>query len=175
MSAPLTALAGSLVGVSSKPATRPFLISARWPMAGYRQSPQYSIVGRWDELAWLVGLAGPSNAHHDVGDVQAPATAAMTASRDVHQVRGILAERVIVSTMLDPFLTLRALVAYSGIGLRKLYEYLTDAEHPLPHYRVGGKIVVRRSEFDAWIAAYRHVGRIDVDKMTEGVLSGLRC
>jgi len=76
--------------------------------------------------------------------------------------------------LLDPFLTLRALVAYSGIGRRKLSAYLTDAEHPLPHYRVGGKIVVRRSEFDAWIAHYRQCGRADVDAIVDGVVSGLR-
>jgi hypothetical protein len=94
--------------------------------------------------------------------------------REVAQVRGILAERVVVSTLLDPFLTLKALVAYSGIGLRKLYEYLADPVHPLPHYRVGGKIVVRRSEFDAWIAAYRRLGGSDVGALVAGVLGDLQ-
>jgi excisionase family DNA binding protein len=91
----------------------------------------------------------------------------------VRQIRGVLAERVIVSTLLDPFLTLRALAAYSGIGLRKLYDFLSDPAHPLPHYRVGGKILVRRSEFDAWIARYRQSGRADVDAIVDGVLRGL--
>lgn len=92
----------------------------------------------------------------------------------VGQVRGILAERVVVSTMLDPFLTLKALVAYSGIGLRRLYDLLSDPAHPLPHYRVGGKIVVRRSEFDGWMAAYRRLGRADVGAIVTGVLTDLR-
>jgi hypothetical protein len=44
---------------------------------------------------------------------------------------------------------------------------------PLPHYRVGGKILVRRSEFDAWIAAYRRVGDTDVDRVVVEVLAEL--
>ena len=38
----------------------------------------------------------------------------------IAQVRGILAERVVVSTSLDPFLSLKALAAYSDLSVRKL-------------------------------------------------------
>lgn len=88
-------------------------------------------------------------------------------------VRGVLAERIVVSTPLDPFLDLRALAAYSSISVRKLRDYLDDPTHPLPYYRVGGKILVRRSEFDAWIAAYRQRGRGDVDRIVADVLRDL--
>ena len=91
----------------------------------------------------------------------------------IGQVRGVVAERIVVSTPLDPFLSLRALAAYSGLGARKLRDYLTDPVHPLPCYRVGGKILVRRSEFDAWIARYRQLGRPDVDRLVADALSGL--
>jgi hypothetical protein len=91
----------------------------------------------------------------------------------VGQVRGVLAERVIVSTPLDPFLSLKALAAYSGLGVRMLRTYLTDLTHPLPCYRVGGKILVRRSEFDGWIARHRQVGRSDVDRLVADALKGL--
>jgi hypothetical protein len=88
-------------------------------------------------------------------------------------VRGILAERVELSTPCDPFLSLRALAGYSGLGARKLREHLADPVHPLPCYRVGGKILVRRSEFDTWIARYRRVGRADVDQLVADVLKAL--
>ena len=91
----------------------------------------------------------------------------------VAQVRGVLAERVIVSTQLDPFLSLKALATYSGFSRRKLSDYLDDLAHPLPCYRVGGKIVVRRSEFDTWIARYRQIGRADVDQIVSDVLRTL--
>lgn len=89
-------------------------------------------------------------------------------------VRGILAERIVVSTPLDPFFPLRALATYSGLAVRTLRMHLDDAGHPLPHYRVGGKILVRRSEFDAWVAAYRRVGRLDVDEIVADALRGLK-
>jgi excisionase family DNA binding protein len=87
--------------------------------------------------------------------------------------QGLVAERVVISAPLDPFLTLKALADYSGISVRKLREYLEDPVHPLPHYRVGGKVLVRRSEFDAWMAHFRRVGRAEVDQIVAEVLDGL--
>ena len=81
----------------------------------------------------------------------------------VIQVRGVLAERVVVSTELDPCMGLRALAAYSGLSVRNLRERLTDPVHPLPCYRPGGKIGVRRSEYDSWLAHYRQLGDPDLD------------
>lgn len=88
-------------------------------------------------------------------------------------VRGVVAERVVMSTEFDPFLPLRALAGYSGLGVRKLRDCLDDPAHPLPHYRVGGKILVRRSEFDTWIAVYRCRGRVDIDAVVDEVVRDL--
>ena len=90
------------------------------------------------------------------------------------QVRGVLADQVLLSSALDPFLSLRALASYSCVSVRKLREYLEDSAHPLPHYRLGGKILVRRSEFDAWMAAYRRVGQADVARIVDSVMRDLR-
>jgi len=62
---------------------------------------------------------------------------------------------------------LKALAKYSGLSVRKLREHIADPLHPLPHYRVGGKIVVQRSEFDAWIARFRTAGRTDVAALVD--------
>jgi excisionase family DNA binding protein len=91
----------------------------------------------------------------------------------IGQVRGMLVERVVLSSTLDPFLPLRALATYSGLSVRTLRHWLEDPAHPLPCYRVGGKILVRRSEFDAWIARHRQVGRGDVDRLVADALKGL--
>jgi excisionase family DNA binding protein len=88
------------------------------------------------------------------------------------QVRGILAEQVVVSTMLDPFLALRALAEYSGLSVRKLRDYLEHPTRPLPCYRVGGKILVRRSEFDAWMAGFRRATP-ELDAIVRAVLDGM--
>ena len=99
-----------------------------------------------------------------------PATGAQ---RPVGLIRGVLADRVVVSTLLDPYLSLKALAGYSGLSVRKLHEHLRDPAHPLPCYRVGGKLLVRRSEFDTWIARYRQVGQADLSQRVDEVLRDL--
>lgn len=94
--------------------------------------------------------------------------------RPAAQVRGVLADRVVVSTSLDPFLSLRALASYAGLSVRKLRDLLEDASHPLPAYQVGGKLLVRRSEFDSWMVAYRRRRRPEVDRIVSEVLGDLR-
>jgi len=104
-----------------------------------------------------------------------PRLAQARVGQPVAQVRGVLAEQVIVSTPLDPFLSLRALAAYSGMSPRWLRAQLTDPHRPLPCYRLpGGKILVRRSEFDAWLARYRRVGNPEVERIVNEALTGLR-
>src|SRR5262249_45103586 len=83
---------------------------------------------------------------------------------------GVLAERVVVTMPFDPFLSLKALSVYSGLSVRKLRQHLEDPAHPMTCYRVGGKILVRRSEFDTWIAVYRQRGRVDVNRIVGEVL-----
>jgi excisionase family DNA binding protein len=83
-------------------------------------------------------------------------------------------EQVSVSIDLDPYLTIKALAGYSAIGARTLRAYLSDPNHPIPHYRVGGKILVRRSEFDAWMRQFRRIGNEDVNAVVSDVLKGLR-
>ena len=87
---------------------------------------------------------------------------------------GGVAGQVVVSTPLDPFLSLKALSAYSGLSVRKLRDFLTEPGHPLPHYRVGGKILVRRSEFDGWMALFRRVGDPDLERIVADTLRSLR-
>jgi hypothetical protein len=75
---------------------------------------------------------------------------------------------------LDPYLSLRALAGYSGLSVRKLRDLVNDPAHPLPCYRVGGKLLVRRSEYDAWVARYRRVGNPDLDRIVTETLRDLR-
>lgn len=88
--------------------------------------------------------------------------------------RLVVIEGVEVATTVDPYLTLRTLVGYSGCSVRWLRDRLTDPRHPLPCYRLpSGKILVRRSEFDAWIRSYRRVGDPEVDRIVDTVLSDI--
>jgi excisionase family DNA binding protein len=55
----------------------------------------------------------------------------------------------------DPLLSLKALSAYSSLSERMLRNLLRERSNPLPHYRVGGRVLVRRSHFDKWLEVYR--------------------
>lgn len=76
-----------------------------------------------------------------------------------------IAEHIVVSSPADPFLTVQALVEYSGLTKTKLLRAINDRpDRALPHYRVGNKCLVRRSEFDRWVETYRHRGRPGVER-----------
>ena len=75
----------------------------------------------------------------------------------------------------DAYLSLRALVTYSGLNVRTLRTYLTSRVHPLPCYRVGVKILVRRSEFDAWMQQFRdEPNAVNIDAVVDDIVNGLR-
>ena len=97
-------------------------------------------------------------------------------------------EAITVHTDLDPWLSLEALSRYSGLSVRSLRAYLADPGRPLPHFRmkaphvittkpgalrtVTGKILVRRSDFDRWMEAFKHTP--DVDRIVDEVVSEIR-
>ncbi len=68
------------------------------------------------------------------------------------------------------YLSLRALSAYSDLSVRTLRGYLSHPARPLPHYRVGGKVLVKRSEFDAWVSGFREESTSHVDAIVAEVL-----
>jgi hypothetical protein len=88
----------------------------------------------------------------------------------VGQVRGVLAERIVVSIPLDPFLSLRTLATYSGLSTRTLRRFVElPLDEALPCYRLPGKVLVRRSEFDAWIERYRSRGRPSLERAIQAL------
>jgi excisionase family DNA binding protein len=73
----------------------------------------------------------------------------------------------------DAYLPLRELARYSGLSVRTLRDCLRDTARPLPHYRVGGKILVRRSEYDGWAQQFRRVDGAPLDSMVGELLKGI--
>ena len=88
--------------------------------------------------------------------------------------RLVVVDEMAITTPLDPYLGLRALASYSSCSVRWLRDRLADPTRPLPCFRLpGGKILVRRSDFDAWIAAFRRHGQTDVHRIVSDVLKDL--
>jgi len=73
----------------------------------------------------------------------------------------------------DAYLPLKALAQYSGLSVRTLRTCLGRPAHPLPHFRVGGKILIKRSEYDAWAEHFRAVAADRVDALVVETLRGL--
>jgi hypothetical protein len=74
----------------------------------------------------------------------------------------------------DGYLPLRRLAVYSGLSVRTLRNYLTHSSRPLPHYRIGGKILVRQSDYDGWALAFRTVASDQISALVADALEGLR-
>lgn len=60
----------------------------------------------------------------------------------------------------DRYLTIPELVRYSGLS-RSTLERARQAARPLPVYRVGSRVLVKRSEFDAWVKAEQAASSAD--------------
>ena len=74
---------------------------------------------------------------------------------------------------MDGYISVRTLASYAGLSVRTLRAYLVHPSTPLPHYRVGGKILVRQSEFDAWITKFRISSTPRVETVVADILKGL--
>jgi excisionase family DNA binding protein len=74
---------------------------------------------------------------------------------------------------LPEWLDLRGLQRYASISERTLREWVHRPADPLPAVRVGTKILVRRSSFDAWLEAHR-LKQIDTDIILNNIVAGLR-
>jgi hypothetical protein len=77
------------------------------------------------------------------------------------------------ATIDDRYLPLTRLSTYAGLSVRTLRSYLTHPAYPLPCYRIGGKVLVRRSDYDNWAARFRAVDVSAVDALVTDALRGL--
>ena len=69
------------------------------------------------------------------------------------------------------YLDLKALAAYSSCSVR----WLRDRLHPLPHYRIEGKIRVKREEFDRWLSGSYVVNSADeLIEIVDSVVAHMR-
>ena len=71
----------------------------------------------------------------------------------------------------DQFLDLKGLSLYSSLGVGTLREYLRSSS--LPHYRLRGKILIKRSEFDDWMQRFR-TGEQTLDSVVDEILDNLK-
>ena len=54
----------------------------------------------------------------------------------------------------DRYVGLTALADQSGLSVRTLQRYLTDKSRPLPHRRVGRRVLVSLRDFNVWVRSF---------------------
>jgi hypothetical protein len=62
---------------------------------------------------------------------------------------------------------------YADLSERKLREFLSHPTHPLPARFVGGKWLIARDDFDAWVRSFPRAGE-DVDQIVKEVLDEIQ-
>jgi excisionase family DNA binding protein len=70
------------------------------------------------------------------------------------------------------WLDLRRLRDYAAVSNRTLRAWIHSPVDPLPAVRVGTKILVRRSEFDAWMELHR-IKPVDLGGMVEEIVEAV--
>jgi hypothetical protein len=72
----------------------------------------------------------------------------------------------------DQYLPLKQLATYAGLSERTLRKHLTHPLRPLPSFKIGGRVLVRRSEYDSWAARFRVQSSPAVGAIVNDVLRG---
>ena len=72
----------------------------------------------------------------------------------------------------DQYFDLKGLEAYSALKVPTLRDYIKSGD--LPCFKLKGKILVRRSEFDAWIEKHRLNNKRDIGNMVDEIIISLK-
>jgi hypothetical protein len=68
------------------------------------------------------------------------------------------------------YFTKKQLSEYSGFSLRRIHDLL-NGPNPIPHFRVGKSIRVRREDFDSWLDEHYRVRADLVDRLVREVMA----
>jgi excisionase family DNA binding protein len=70
----------------------------------------------------------------------------------------------------DRYLSLSETVEYVSLSERTIRELLPE----IPHFRIGNKLLFRKSELDTWLLRYRERSdEMDLGKMADAALEGI--
>jgi hypothetical protein len=70
------------------------------------------------------------------------------------------------------YLDLKSLAPRTGISIRKWRDFIKDPVNPVPHYVVGGKILVFWPEVHAWLQQFR--SQTEITDVVNEVLNSLK-
>jgi len=70
----------------------------------------------------------------------------------------------------DVFISAETCAEWSSLSLRTIREYLKSPDNPLPHYKVGGRILIYWPDFKRWMDGYRVAGDYQRGNVAEKIL-----
>ena len=82
----------------------------------------------------------------------------------------ISVQEVLLYFSQDRYMNKREAAAYTSLSTRNLEARLPE----IPHYRVGKKILFKKSELDKWMEAYREGGTQNLDRIADEVIESIR-
>ena len=68
------------------------------------------------------------------------------------------------------YLDLKSLSRYASISVAALRGYIGDG---LPYFKLKGKILVKREEFDAWLEGFRCSRQADLNDLVTNIMDSL--
>ncbi len=72
----------------------------------------------------------------------------------------------------DGYFDLRGLSAYSSLKVPTIRNYIKSGD--LPAFKLKGKLLIKKSEFDQWIESYRLNKKQKLAGIVDGVLGSLK-
>ncbi len=69
----------------------------------------------------------------------------------------------------DRYMDKRGAVEYTSLSVRNLEARLPE----IPHYRVGKKVLFKKSELDRWMETYREGGTQNLDQLADEAIASL--
>lgn len=75
-------------------------------------------------------------------------------------------------TLKDRFFDLKGLEVYCSLKVPTLRDHIRSGD--LPAFKVKGKILIKKSEFDHWIESFRLNKRQNINRLIDGVMGDLK-
>lgn len=77
-----------------------------------------------------------------------------------------------ITALKDQYFDLKGLSVYSALAVPTLRDYIREGKMPV--FKLKGKILIKRSEFDRWMEVYRMKKKQDINAMVGEVMDSLK-
>ncbi len=72
----------------------------------------------------------------------------------------------------EGYFDLKGLAVYSTLGVSTLRDYIRTDK--LPAFKIKGKVLVKKSEFDMWLEDYRMKKKRDINQIADDVVKSIK-